>query len=81
MSTVESVAARIMRRLLSPDFDENNSSWGLVHADALGKLRAGWPEDEVIAYLRCIEDVNPLLPEDIALERMEKIRKRVEERS
>lgn len=74
----DAVVGRIMRRLLSPDFTEDDPAWSMIRADAHSKFRAGWPEDEIVAYLRCIENVSPHLPEDVALARMEMIRRRVE---
>ena len=37
------------------------------------KKEDGWSDDDVIAFLRCTEEVSPELPEDVALARMDRI--------
>jgi hypothetical protein len=42
-------------------------------------LKQGWTKKDVIAYLRCTEEVNPDLPELIALGRMTKLASKYKE--
>lgn len=41
------------------------------------RISENWNDNEIYKYCCCIEDVNPELPEDIALNRMRSIRESV----
>jgi hypothetical protein len=49
---------------------------GMLRSTTIEMLREGYERRDVVQFLHCIENVNPDLPEDIALERMRKIRAR-----
>lgn len=70
---MNTVLDRIMQRLDVP----NECDAGLLRADAEQKLAEGWTEHEIVAYLRCTEEVNPDLREGVALARMSAIRANV----
>lgn len=48
-----------------------------VREAAIGLFHEKWTENDAVEFLRCLEHVNPLLDEQVALARMSKIRARV----
>lgn len=52
----------------------------MIRADVPRLFEEGFTVDDAVAYLRCLEHVNPELSEKVALERMTAIRARVKER-
>ena len=69
LGTVNAIMAKL------PKIAEMNVVQHFRH-DAEYLLRKGWNADDVLAYLMCYEDVDPNLPEDIALERMAVLRRK-----
>lgn len=68
--TVEKFVAVVMARLpIIPATHDH----GIVAAGIRQQHSEGWSLDDAIAWNRCLEEVNPLLDEATALERMERI--------
>jgi hypothetical protein len=50
---------------------------GTVTGGIIGMIRRGWHVEDIVAWNRCLEEVNPELDEAIALRRMDEIERRV----
>lgn len=66
----------VMQRLNVAD----ERDFAMLRDDAARMLVEGWTVNEVVSLLRCTEEVNPDLAEDVALRRMSQIRSAVLER-
>ena len=55
--------------------------FGIVKAGIEGLHQDGFTLSDAISYTACLEEVNPSLNEDIALERMAKIRGKYEKQT
>ncbi len=49
----------------------------MIRSDAKQKIKQGWLPAEITSYLRCCEEVDKELEEDVALARMAIIKQRV----
>lgn len=76
-TTAAAVAARLSR--IAPDpIAESDLEHLTAHAEMLS--RDGWTADEIVAYLRNMEEVDASLNEDTALHRMIMLRDQTEHR-
>lgn len=62
--------------IVSPGPEEEDMMKSLI----LSYLRKNWTNIEIISYLRCLECFNPLIDEELALIKMDKITKEVNNR-
>lgn len=46
----------------------------MVESEVLRLLISGWEITDIVSYICCMEEVNPSLNEDIAIQRMNEIR-------
>jgi hypothetical protein len=69
-ATLERVLERLADIASAHGQELSSETLVLVTRDAARKLAAGWTADEVVAHMRNIEEINPELPEDLALARM-----------
>lgn len=67
----------VIRRLAAMQYDVSDPS---TREFAERLLSDEWTQDEVVKFLKCTEECNPTLEEDIALRRMSEIRCSVETR-
>lgn len=65
---------QVMRRLPTIA-DERDRE--IVEITVRRNLERGWPIDEIVAFCRCLEHVDPMLPEELALARMRQVLDRV----
>ena len=75
--TVEQRANIIIARLRNMEYDVSDES---THAYAVRLVQDEWTDDEIVKFLKCTEECNPALEEDIALSRMRDIIRGVEQR-
>ena len=75
--------------LLMDDPNKNNpedydrlSEWetAMLKSDIQSKLAQGWTNHEIYSMISNTEHINPILDEDIAISRMTKIHKQINER-
>lgn len=69
---------KAVQKRLPPILDEDDNQTIACLIQQLA--REGWSVEETASYCRCFEEVNPQLPEDIALARIEEIKTRVKAR-
>lgn len=50
--------------------DLSEKDWEFFENTAGALLKAGWTENDIVAFLKCTEEFNPELDEETALERM-----------
>jgi len=71
---LESTLDSIMHRIGKMSYPEDAP---MIRSDAKHKIKQGWLPTEIVNYLRCHEEVDKELDEDVALARMASIRERV----
>lgn len=71
---IESTLDRIMDRIGEMSYPEDAP---MLRYDAKRMIRQGWIPDEIVRYLRCCEEVDKDIEEDVALARMAYIRQDV----
>lgn len=67
---LESTLDSIMHRIGKMSYPEDAQ---LIRSEAKQRIRQGWIPDEIVRYLRCREEVDKELEEDVALARMASI--------
>lgn len=68
---IESTLDHIMNCIGEMSYPEDAP---MIRSDAKQKIRQGWLTSEITSYLRCCEEVDKELEEDVALARMAAIR-------
>lgn len=71
---LESTLDRIMHRIGEMSYPDDAP---MIRSDAKRMIKQGWIPDEIVRYLRCREEVDKELEEDVALARMTSIRESV----
>lgn len=71
---IQSTLDRIMDRIGEMSYPEDAP---MIRSDAKRMIKQGWIPDEIVRYLRCCEEVDKELEEDVALARMASIRESV----
>lgn len=71
---IESTVDRIMERIGEMSYPEDAP---MIRYDAKRMIKQGWLPAEIVGHLRCREEVDKELEEDVALARMASIRQNV----